>query len=389
MLDLFKSLVPPERFHPNFAQCVARPNQYDRMVLAKWADGFIDRDGKFIEEFQTTFNSCFWELYLHAVLKEAGCNIDFSHHAPDYFVTAPVPFLLEATVALNATDSLPEWSPLDLDNRPRDLNEFNRLAMIRLLNSISEKSKKYTQSYQKMPHVADKPFVLALAPFDRPLFYLQIQRAIEAVLYGYYVDEQESIDNPSTTSPLRPQRLRVVRKDNGVELPLGIFTDKTHEHISAVVFNSAATWGKVRAMCDDQNPFIYFNACRFDPHSGETFVFYGSKSQYQESLCDGLRVYHNPNAIHPLDWKVFQQPGAFQAVCNNSDTFELQYWMDRPPLVARNLITMVGRGDESATGEMAGTTEADLLNGGWRRMPFSLKLLAEIKRFQEIQDEEL
>jgi hypothetical protein len=245
VLDLFKPIVTPDKFHPNFANCIARPNPYDNALLEKWADGFIDRDGKFVEEFQTTFNSCFWELYLHAVLKEAGCKIDFSHYAPDFVVTDPVPFLMEATVALNAKDALPEWSPLDLNNRPRDLNEFNRVAMIRLLNRMSEKTKKYTQKYQKLPHVADKPFVLALTPFDRPFFYLQAQRVIEAVLYGFYVDEQEHIDDPSKGTEIRGQRLKVVRKHNGVELPLGIFTDASHAHISAVVFNSSATWGKL------------------------------------------------------------------------------------------------------------------------------------------------
>lgn len=172
-MDLFTPIVPPERYHPNFATCSARPNSHDRAVIAKWADGFVDRDGNFVGEFQTTFNSCFWELYLHAILKEAGCKIDFGHYTPDFVVTDPVPFVVEATVALNAKDELPEWTALNLNNRPRDLNEFNRVAMIRLLNSISEKTKKYTQKYQKLAHVAGKPFVRALTPFDRPFFYLQ------------------------------------------------------------------------------------------------------------------------------------------------------------------------------------------------------------------------
>ena len=77
-----------------------------------------------------------------------------------------------------------------------------RAAMVRLLNSISEKTKKYRRSYQNLSHVTGKPFVLALTPFDQPFFYLQVQRAIEAVLYGYYVDEQEYIDDPSPTMPI-------------------------------------------------------------------------------------------------------------------------------------------------------------------------------------------
>jgi hypothetical protein len=382
VIDLFKPIVTPDKFHPNFANCIARPNQYDNAVLTKWADGFVDRDGKFVEEFQTTFNSCFWELYLHAVLNEAGYKIDFSRYAPDFVVTDPVPFLVEATVALNAKAALAEWTPLDLNNRPRDLNEFNRAAIIRLLNSISEKTKKYTQKYQKLPHVAGKPFVLALTPFDRPFFYLQVQRAIEAVLYGYYVDEQESINDPSKVSEMKPQRLWVVRKDNGVELPLGIFTDASHAHISAVVFNSSATWGKLRALCDDPYPFIYFSACRFDPRMADMFVFRGAKAIYQETLFDGLRVYHNPHATHPLDWRVFQVPGAFQAICVNPDTFEWNYWMDRPPLTARNLITLNVPDATAADLEEMVKKEADMPKGGWYRVPFSPELLAEIAGMQ-------
>jgi hypothetical protein len=98
-----------------------RGSPYDQAVLAKWAERFIDRDGKFLQEFQTTFNSCFWELYLHAILKEAKCKIDFTHRAPDFVVSDPVPFVIEATVALNAKDSLPEWTPVDLNLRPADL----------------------------------------------------------------------------------------------------------------------------------------------------------------------------------------------------------------------------------------------------------------------------
>ena len=381
-MDLFTPVVPPERYHPNFAKLVGNRNRYDEAVLSKWTDGFIDRDGKFVEEFQTTFNSCFWEVYLHAILKEAGCKIDFTHNAPDFAVTDPVPFIVEATVALNAKDALPEWTPLDLNLRPGDLNEFNRVAMIRLLNSISEKSKKYIKSYQHLPHVTGKPFVLALTPFDQPFFYLQVQRAIEAVLYDYYVDEQEYIGDPSKFASIKTKRLRIVRKDNGVELPLGMFNDSSHAHISAVVFNSAATWGKLRALGDDPNPFIFFSAARSDPRSGDFFIFQGAKANYQETLFDGLRVYHNPHASYPLDWRVFQEPGALQAVCVNPDTHEWKYWMDRPPLAARNLITMNVADAEASNMEQLMNEAAEQLKGGWYKVPFTPSLIEKIAATQ-------
>jgi len=379
-MDLFTPVVPPKRFHPNFANCIAKRNPYDEALLSKWAEGFIDRDNKFVEEFQTSFNSCFWELYLHAILKEAGCKIDFTHHAPDFVVMDPVPFVVEATVALNANDALPECTPLDLNLRPRDLNEFNRVAMIRLLNSISEKTKKYHKSYQNQPHVTGKPFVLALTPFDQPFFYLQVQRAIEAVLYDYYVDEQEYIDNPSKFDSVRAKNLKAVRKSSTVELPLGIFNDAAHAHISAVLFNSSATWGKVKALSDDPYPLIYFSAARSDPYTGDFFGFQGPKAGYEETLFDGLRVYHNPYATHPLDWRVFQEPGAFQGVCVNPETHEWKYWMDRLPLAARNLITL--NVPDVADIEELMKESASIPKGGWRKVQFTPSLINEIAAMQ-------
>jgi hypothetical protein len=381
-MDLFAPIVPTDKFHPNFANCIAKPNPHDRAVIAKWADGFIDRDGKFVEEFQKSFNSCFWELYLHAVLKEAGCRIDFSHNAPDFVVTDPLPFVVEATVALNAKDTLPEWTPLDLKLRPRDLNEFNRSAMVRLLNSISEKNRKYEKSYRNLPHVMGKPFVLALTPFDQPFFYLEVQRAIEAVLYGYYVDEQEYLDDPSKFASVKGQAMKAVRKNSTVELPLGIFNDSSHAHISAVLFNSSATWGKVRALGEDPNPLMYFSAVRCNPTNGDIFVFRGPKADYHETLCDGLKVYHNPNANHRLDWRVFQEPGAFEAVCVNPETFQFEYWMDRlPPLAARNLLTLNVPEEEILKvlrEEMAGKDRA-----AWQKLAFTEDLIREFAATQK------
>jgi hypothetical protein len=76
---------------------------------------------------------------------------------------------------------------------------------------------------------------------------------------------------------------------------------------------------------NDPNPFIRFSAVRKDPHSGELFAFQGMKADYDETLFDGLKVYHNPHATHPLDWRVCQEPGAFQAVCTNPEMFEWNY----------------------------------------------------------------
>src|SRR5437879_5421204 len=142
-MDLFTPIVPAEKLHPNFANVIKMENQHNLAVLQRWAEGFVDRDGKFVREFQTTFNSSFWELYLFALLKEINCAVDFTFNAPDFVVTNPTPFILEATIASNADGSTAEHESFFRSELPSDLNEFNYAAILRLANSISAKSKKY------------------------------------------------------------------------------------------------------------------------------------------------------------------------------------------------------------------------------------------------------
>src|SRR3546814_5994862 len=83
-IDLFNPLTAEEQQHPIFQMMLREPYGPEREVLHQWAEGFEDRDGKFVKEFQKTFESSFWELYLHAALKVWGLSIDLRNHAPDF-----------------------------------------------------------------------------------------------------------------------------------------------------------------------------------------------------------------------------------------------------------------------------------------------------------------
>lgn len=310
-IDLFTPVVPQDRFHKAFSALYGGAKGCEREVLNGWADGFVDRDGKFVKEFQTTFDSSFWELYLHAAFTELGFRSDFQQSRPDFCIITPELFNVEATVSLHASGTSPvtETNPLEM---PRDYNEFNRQAIIRLSNSIHSKHKKYLESYSQLSHVGDRPFVIAVAPFDRPHFYLQAQRAVEALLYRYYVDEENYLrTHPNRDVPLRPQDLSHVTKDSGAKLDLGLFCNESMPEISAVIQSSAATWSKVRAMSDD--PDVMIEAIYEDRANGGMKVFRGPNERYEESVLDGLRVYHNPFAKNPLDPSLFSRPEIFQA----------------------------------------------------------------------------
>jgi hypothetical protein len=315
-MRLFDPVVPESRQHPNFRSTLLQANEFKFKVFNKWAEGFVDRDHKFVEEFQTTFNSGFWELYLYAVLKSYGMKVDFSQNRPDFCV-ANRNLIIEATIASHPQDGKPEhdWR---LANFPNDLNEFNRQAIIRLSNSLVSKHRKYLDSYSSLSHVKGKPFVIAVASFDRPFSFIGCQRAIEAILHDYYVDEETHLKTGGQDR-LSGQRLSEVQKDNGSPLPLGMFSTPAYPEISAVIFNGCATMGKVTALSEDPNPNILFEALRSNPAGVDPIKIQCFKPDYKESLLDGLRIYHNPFATNPLDLQVFRDDDVFQSYHSGED----------------------------------------------------------------------
>ena len=308
-LDLFAPVVPQSRLCESFKRIAGRATAGDKALLQSWIEGFVDRDGKFVQELQTTFNSSFWELYLHAALVELGFSVDYRFSRPDFVVSAPIDFCVEAVTAQPAgTTRLDPGTIEDIESSMKDLNELNRKAIVRLANAFHSKYRKLTEDYSSLAHVAGKPFILAIAAFDGPAFFALSTRPIEALLYNRYVDEEAFISGQRDT--LDGQFLEAVTKDNGASIQLGVFGSDAHSEISAVIYNPAATWGKVRSMSAlVKGERVVVNQLRYNPHSHLPHHVVGMKGTVSETLLDGTFVFHNPYASKPLS------PGLFR---NNS-----------------------------------------------------------------------
>jgi hypothetical protein len=311
IMDLFTPVVDQSKLHPGFAKIACARNRYALDVLQDWARGFQDRDGKFVKEFQTSFEPSFWELYLHAVLKHFCLVVDFRHNRPDFVVVDPVQFSIEATVALNDARTAPAHSPEPL-SIPQDLNAFNEEAIIRLSNSFSSKLSKYRDSYSGLPHVAGNPFVLGIAPFDRAFAHLEVQRTIEALLFGYYVDEEDYLHKGDSSEQPQGKQIKRVLKHNGAPIEVGLFNSGVAKEISAVMYNSTATWGKALALSSDPQSQSVFTAVSLNKSGVAPHKVTLPKASYSEHLIDGLRVYHNPHSAHPLRTDIFRDRRVFQ-----------------------------------------------------------------------------
>jgi hypothetical protein len=235
----------------------------------------------------------------------------FSKTRPDFCIPTHH-FNIEATIASHPQDGIPEYVRRQGELPTTEINEFNRRCILRLSNSLVEKHRKYLSSYAGLHHVRDRPFVIAITNFDQPFSFMATHRPIEAVVLGHYVDEERYVREGRPAGGLDGDDLERVFKDNGAPIELGLFRSRAYPEISAVIFNGCATIGKVRALCSDPSPGIVFTAYRLNPHSDQPHVIQLPKRFYEESLIDGLRVYHNPYATHPLDPAIFRHPKVFQ-----------------------------------------------------------------------------
>lgn len=310
MIDLFTPIVPEDSWHHNFRSLLDESYAPVRKVLTQWAAGFEDRDGKIVREFQTTFNSSFWEIYLFAALKELGIEIDFSYETPDFCCTTPYEkILIEAVISSNPRGAIPEWDSLKEFNtwKDRDVSDLVELASVRLCNSLTSKYKKYKEDYQYLDHVKGSPFILSVSPFEQPHAFSQNIQPIVRVLYGvqsFPVKDGESVS-------IHVKREKEIIKSKGVTIPVGYFTDDRMKEISAVIFSNTATIGKARALSDDDG-IVLFGALRYQKEGVFPKYEVKEKKDYIETILDGLTVFHNPFAESPIDPKTFFSDGVLQ-----------------------------------------------------------------------------
>lgn len=303
-MDLFTPQVDPSRQHPVFKMLLEERNAAERAVLTDWAAGWSDRDGKFVQEFQTTFESGLWELYLNASVRALGMKADLSFASPDFVITEPLRLCVEASIAAPAQGGKPAIG-YDIADIPEDFTEFNVQASIRICNSFSAKVKRYREYYAKLAHVADQPFVIAIASSDRPGAHFAASRPVIAALYGLYHDEAAT---SSEAEKVVSYNVNAAPKSETVNVPLCLFCDDTFADVSAVIYSSLATWGKVRALAD--NPSAHTVYTTFHPKQGSLYpeIRKALKAGYQEHLLDGMWVLHNPFGKRPIPEGIFSHP---------------------------------------------------------------------------------
>lgn len=303
-MDLFNVQVNEDKLHPNFIS-VSKDADLVK-VLNSWVIGFQDRDNKFVKEFQTTFNTSFWELYLHACFSNLGFRIDYSYSSPDFVIKTrkqKLEIIIEAVSTSHAKGWIPEHEKLMAIEKiiekgiptDEDYEEIVHLATERIANAISNKADFYKEKYSKLSHVKGKPFILAIGSFEQPFFYLQGTAAINRVLYGIVKGEYRG------DTPYFEYADNILKKKNGSEIPIGLFNSPKYSHISGILFSSVASIGKVRSLSLNKKKNIIIDSYTYNDYDKQGQIQSTPHQKYKESLLDGLSLYLNPYADNPLD----------------------------------------------------------------------------------------
>lgn len=293
-----------------------------RQVLQEWADGFIDRDGKALYEFKTTFHSMLWEFYIHQVLKEMDEKIDFSKNRPDFIVQnddGSHKMYIEAVVSQIKQDGRKEEKRSTNDfiktTRPLwKLPNYHSIideGIVRASNSINEKLKKYGKYSELAWFDSNAPYIVGLSSYSQVNYGLESHYSIFALLYGLYMNvdgisffKKESIIKPSTES----------------EISLNIFNDEKYSDISAIMFSSKVTLGKLANLAKSKG-------LEHSEFGANVNVYLDDKPPYfkplivskdnREHLIDGLMILHNPKAKVPVDKTIFSKLGITQIYMKN------------------------------------------------------------------------
>lgn len=313
-VDFFAPLGPSKQYSEDFIK-LSKQEEFSpaRGVIESMMHWYEDADGNFVEQFQTIgFNARLWELYIFATLVEMGYHIKRDYAVPDFTcVGISREFTVEALTTNPTLDEAGAIVPPPSRNTPEELHNFLREYMpIKFGSPLTSKLKK---EYWKRRNVSGKPLLFAIQDFAELGSMVFTRSALPVYLYGFDYDwHYESTGNLKIT----PRRLTKHQRGEKI-IPSGFFDLPGAENVSAVLFNNSGTISKFNRMgivagFGSQKVILVREGFSYN-HNRNTaeprpFRHVVNTPGHSETWTEGLDVYHNHRAKHPIAPKAL--PGA-------------------------------------------------------------------------------
>ena len=254
------------------------------------------------------FHTRMWEAHLLASLREQGMLVTQPHPSPDFHIEnrSGDEAWIEAVTAnppvrYNHVNAEPTSPPEDTRER------FLGPAAIRFAKTLGSKLQK---RYDRLPHVADNAFAIALADFHAPGSMVWSREALIGYLYGMHAEVLE-VDGRQIASSSDASLLM-----GGSAFPAGLFRTTAHSELSAVIFTNACSIAKFNRVGVSAGALTkglrYVRYGKFYDRTpgaleGIPFCLDITSDEYRALWPQGyepwsaeLEIFHNPFARHPL-----------------------------------------------------------------------------------------
>lgn len=310
-IDLFTPVVSIAKQHPYFVRLANEEALSSaKGIISEMMPHFVDIDGNFVEQFQSTgFDSRLWELYVNSYLVEEQLFIDRSKNAPDFLVTK-----FDQSVAIEAVIvGRKKENPISLFKGPKEpvspVEIFEQHQGAMQIRFGSPLYSKLSKKYWELPHVEGKPIVFAIADFHDDQSMLWSSTALMDYLYGVHHDHHYDDHGNLVIDPIQVKTYKVGDK----EIPAGFFFQPNSENVSAILFSASGTIskfnriGKQAGFGSENVLMIRMGACHdHDPNASKPQLFkYEVTTETGETWGEGLSMFHNPNALHPVPKELF------------------------------------------------------------------------------------
>ena len=315
-INLFEPIIPVKKQHAYFIALTKRKHFHSaKSIINALMPYYEDIDGNFVEQFQSTgFDSRLWELYLNTYFKEDNLNVSREHHAPDFIIHKyGIEVAIEAVI-VGRKGELPKLIS-DADDKNLFPKEHTPERIISLLENEmpirfgSPLFSKLEKKYWNLPHVKGKALIFAIADFHEDVSMIWSSTALINYLYGY---KHHALFDQNGNLMIKPEKIDI-HKLGKKEIPSGYFFQEDAENISAVLFSASGTIskfnriGRQAGFKDGKTMMIRIGTFHdHDPNATVPIPFkYIVDEKSNETWGEGISMFHNPNALHPVPEDIF------------------------------------------------------------------------------------
>ena len=308
MKDWFKINSSSKKISDKFKLLLDEQYTAERKLLGSWIEDFHVKDGldKTVNQFQETFHSTFWEIYLNKVFKKSGYEVDEKIVSPDFCISKNEKKIFVEAVVSNIARDEPKESARTVDDiyGNNDLYSIIDESITRLYNSVCNKFERFDNAYSHNDEVLNSPFIFAIGDYAQINYGQSYYYPLLALLYGAYYD----VDDKKADLKILCQDsfgkeykfLENHKKKNGANLKIGLFNDSKYSYISALIYSCTTTLGKLSSLCENHVPYDKCIVLDREINNLEHQVLRYSKQSPDETLHDGIFVFHNPYAEKKL-----------------------------------------------------------------------------------------